>query len=107
MKTRTDTIIPVVLRTWQKYLDKGEVYALFPTLASNQTSYYCNSYDLIGGHSGANYVLCIQSSRPAIKAESAPIVRELKRIGYRLRVVKRASAAMHNERMKDGIIHGS
>ena len=107
MKTKTDTIIPVVLRTWQKYPSKGEVFALLPTLPSDQSGYCCGSFDLTEGHGGAYYAFCIQSSRPATKAESAPLIQELKRIGYCLRVVKRASAAMHNERIKNGIIHGS
>ena len=91
---RAEPLTPVVLRVGKE----GEVFALFPTLPSS--GYYCESYEHVGQHSGADYHGCIQESRPATVEESKALVRELEGRGYRLRVVKRASPTMHNARMR-------
>jgi len=94
--TQTDTLpVPVVLRVWR---DGGEVFALFPTLPSDEYGRYCDAYAHVGQHSGADYWGCVQASRPATAAEGAALVRELERIGYRPRVVQRATRTMHEER---------
>ena len=87
--------VPVVLRVWK---NGNEVFALFPTLPSDNYGHYCTAYAHVGQHSGADYQGCIQASRPATAAESAPLVQELERIGYRLRIIQRATAAMHGKR---------
>ncbi len=95
-KQQADTpVVPVVLRVWRP---EGGALALFPTLPSDNYGHYCNSYEHIGQHGGADYYGCLQKSRPAKGEEAAELTRELKRIGYRLRVVKRATPAMHDER---------
>ena len=86
---------PVVLRVWR---NGGGVFALFPTLPSDEYGRYCDAYAMVGQHSGADYWRCVRASRPATSAEGAPLVRELERIGYRPRVVQRATASMHGER---------
>jgi len=97
--SQTDTLaVPVVLRVWR---DGGEVFALFPTLPSDEYGRYCDAYAHVGQHSGADYWGCIQASRPATAAEGVSLVRELERIGYRPRVVQRATRAMHDERMAE------
>jgi hypothetical protein len=94
--TQSNTLaVPVVLRVWR---DGGGVFALFPTLPSDEHGRYCDAYAHVGQHSGADYWGCVRASRPATAAEGAPLVRELERIGYRPRVVQRATAAMHGER---------
>lgn len=94
--TTTDTpIVPVVLRVWN---DGDGALALFPTLPASCGGDLCDSYDLIGQHGGADYFGCLQMSRPAKGKEAAELTRELERIGYRLRVVKRATRAMHGKR---------
>ncbi len=93
--TNTQDFIPVVLRVWRS---GGGVLALLPTLPSDNFGHYCVSYEHVGQHGGADYQLCIRATRPATSEEAAPFVRELERIGYRLRVVKRATRAMHDER---------
>ena len=93
---QTSTLaVPVVLRVWR---DGAGVFALFPTLPSDEYGRYCDAYAHIGQHSRADYWLCVRASRPATAAQRAPLVRELERIGYRPRVVQRATAAMHDER---------
>lgn len=86
---------PVVFRVWK---EGGEVLALFPTLSSDIADRYCSCYDRIGQHSSADYHSCIKLSRPAGGMEAARLEKELHQLGYRLRVVKRASRAMHRER---------
>ncbi len=89
---------PVVLRAWRT---GGEVFALFPTLPADEHGRYCTAYAHVGQHSGADYRLCIQTSRPATATEGAPLVQELERIGYRPRVVHRATTSMHRERQAE------
>jgi len=93
--TDSQQAILVVLRVWR---DGGGVFALFPTLPSDEHGRYCDAYAHVGQHSGADYWGCVRASRAATAAEGAPLVRELERIGYRPRVVHRATAAMHRER---------
>jgi|GEM_PF-1977676 len=90
--------VPVVLRAWRS---GGGVFALFPTLPADEYGRHCDAYAMVGQHTGANYWLCLQASRPATSTEGAPLVRELERIGYRPRVVQRATAAMHRERQAE------
>ena len=86
---------PVVLRVWKV---GGGVLALFPDSPSDALGHYCDSFEHIGQHSGADYLLCIECTRPATCAESKSLVQELKRRGYDLHIVKRATAAMHQTR---------
>ena len=88
---------PVVLRVWKT---GGGVLALFPTEPSDIHGHYCNSYESVGQHGGADYLLCIKWTRPATSKESAPLVREMKQLGHELRIVKRATATMHIQRRK-------
>jgi hypothetical protein len=87
--------VPVVLRAWRS---SGGIFALFPTLPADEYGRHCDAYALVGQHGGANYWGCVRASRPATATEGAPLVRELERIGYRPRVVQRATASMHRER---------
>lgn len=87
---------PVVFRVWKQ---GGGVLALFPTLPSNIGGSLCVSYESVGQHGGADYHGCVQLTRPATPDEYGPLWAELEQcIGYALRVVKRASYAMHQRR---------
>ena len=94
----TTLAVPVVLRVWR---DGGGVFALFPTLPSDEHGRYCDAYAHVGQHSGADYWLCVRASRPATATEGASLVQELERIGYRPRAVQRATASMHRERQTE------
>lgn len=100
MKTTTDhKATPVVLRVWK---DKsGGVFALFPTLPSDEYGHYCDSYDSACGHSGADYWGCIKATRQATPEESADLLTELRRHGYRPCVVTKASSFMHKMRVEE------
>ena len=60
---------------------------------------YCTSYQHVGQHSSADYQHCIRQSRPATRREAASLLTELRRIGYKPRVLKRASRRHHDERL--------
>jgi len=88
---------PVVIRVWKGQPD--DVFALFPTDPADNYGQYCTSYQHVGQHSSADYHHCIRQSRPATKAEARPLLTELRRIGYRPRVLKRAARRHHDERL--------
>ena len=71
-----------------------------PTDPADNYGHLCTSYQHIGQHSGADYGLCIRNSRPATRREAAPLLTELRRIGYRPRVLQRASRRHHDERLR-------
>lgn len=88
--------VPVVLRAWKP---DGELLALFPTLPANLNGDLCDSYGFCDGQSGADYHGCIRQSHPVDSAGvRRELIQRLERLGYRLRVVKRATQAMHDER---------
>ena len=82
----------VVFRKWK---DISTVIALFPELPSDYQGFYCDSYERLGGHGGTDYYGIIAASVPARPDEYSGLQRELERIGYRLRIVQRASSEMH------------
>ena len=88
---------PVVIRVWKG--DPDDVFALFPTDPADNYGRYCTSYQHIGQHGSADYYHCIRNSRPAKKAEARPLLTELRRIGYRPRVLKRAARRHHDQRL--------
>jgi hypothetical protein len=87
----------VVFRKWK---DSGDVIALFPEEPSDINGWYCDAYEHVGQHGGADYFGGIRLTRPASAAESAALAEELTRIGYKLKSIKRASAR-HHERRRD------
>jgi len=86
---------PVVFRVWPE----GGVLALLPTLPADVRGTLCSSYATVGQHGGADYALCVKETRPATPDEYRPLMAELERIGYALRVVQRASYTMHQVRL--------
>ncbi len=77
----------------------GEVIALFPRLAGSNDPATCLSYMACGQHSAASVELG-RSCRLATRREYAPLAKELRRIGYRLRVCRRAAPADRAERVR-------
>jgi hypothetical protein len=89
--------IPVLFRKWRK---SGDVIALFPTvLADCSGGGSVESYEHVGQHGGADFFGIMRESRPAKPKEYASLARELRAapFRYRLKVVKRASRAMHDK----------
>lgn len=84
---KDDPTIVVVFRTWR---DKDrDVIALFPAIPATYTGRYCTSYMHIGQHSAASYHGCIAQTRPATASEYAPLLKELRAIGYDNLVIRK------------------
>lgn len=86
MVEKDTEVTKVVFRVWKK---QGTVLALFPEQPDDVLGKYCSSYEHIGQHGGADYVHCIQATRPATPEEYADLKAELESIGYNLKIVKR------------------
>jgi len=97
MPEGNDGITAVIFRKWRPSHGEG-VMALFPEDASSADGYFCNAYEHVGGHGGADYRTCIRTTRPASPAEYADLKAELEGIGYKLRVVKRVGYKVHQKR---------
>jgi len=85
----------VIFRRWR---DSGNIIALFPELPSDYQGYFCDAYEHVGQHGGADYHGVIQATKPVSLEEAADLIRELERIGYRLKPIKRASYRHHEAR---------
>lgn len=84
----TDEVTPVVFRKWPKS-EGGEILALFP--ADEEGQYRVGSYIRMGGHGAADYLICMQTTKPAKPEEYADLKAELERIGYKLKVYQKGA----------------
>ena len=87
----------VVFRKWR---DGFGVISLFPEIPTDLYGYYCESYEHVGQHGGADYFGVIMNTRPANEEEYADLAEELRIIGYDLRPIKRASQLHHERRRR-------
>ena len=87
----------VVFRKWK---DSFGVIALFPEIPTDLYGRYCESYEHVGQHGGADYQGVIMNTRPANVEESADLEEELRIIGYDLRAIKKASQLHHERRRR-------
>jgi len=85
----------VVFRRWR---DTGTIIALFPAIPSDIRGWFCESYEHVGQHGGADYHGVIQATRPATVDQVVPLAEELTRIGYNLKPIKRTSYHVHETR---------
>ena len=85
----------VVFRRWR---DTGGLIALFPENPADIHGWYCDSYETIGQHGAADYHGVIQMTVPARLRQCDELAQELRRIGYSLRPIKRASWRHHERR---------
>ncbi len=83
---------------FRQFREPFEVLALFPEVPADVNGGLCSSYMHIGQHGGADYHLCIHKTKPATPAEYAPLLKELKALGYCLIVAKHATQRDHNNR---------
>ena len=93
-------MIPATVVVFRRWKENGGIVALFPELPSDIYGCYCESYEHVGQHSGADYFGVIQHTVPAKRKEAARLARELRLIGYKLRPVRRA-AWMHHMRRRE------
>ena len=97
MSDDTAPITLVVFRRWREG-NGGDIIALFPELPADHKGRFCDAYEHVGQHGGADYHGVVQAARPVTPDETAPLLRELERIGYRLKPIKRASHKRHEAR---------
>jgi hypothetical protein len=94
--------VPIPVRVvFRKWPNGGGVIALFPELPADNYGIYCDSYEHVGQHGGADYHGVVRHTAPANPEESAALAAELQRIGYRLVTVRRASARVHELRREE------
>lgn len=85
----------VVFRRWR---DGFGIVALFPEIPADIDGRYCQSYEHIGQHGGADYHGVIMATKPVRPKEYTDLAEELRQIGYNLRPVKRATREHHERR---------
>ena len=82
----------VIFRVWKdgdRIAPSLDVIALFPEIAVDTIGYNCQSYMHIGQHGGANLNIVLRNTRLATPDEYDELYKELTRIGYDLKVIKR------------------
>ncbi len=84
-----------VFRRWK---DCGSLIALFPEIPTDLYGWYCEAYEHVGQHGGADFHGCIQHTVPVRPEEYADLAEELTRIGYNLRPIQKASWHHHERR---------
>src|SRR4051812_38686873 len=89
------TSVLVVFRRWREH---GDIIALFPEIPSDINGWYCDAYEHVGQHGGADYHGVVQATKPVALEDAADLIQELQRIGYILRPIKRASYRHHEAR---------
>ena len=87
---KTDTILRMF---------RGEVVAMFPGIAGTADPDTCTCYGRVGQHSSAT-VRIMRYSRKATRAECASLLRELRGIGYSIRVVFRFTKSHRRHRLR-------
>ncbi len=97
MSDDTDPVTLVVFRRWREG-NSGDIIALFPELPADYQGRFCDAYEHVGQHGGADYHGVIHATKPVSDDEAADLIRELERIGYRLKPIKRASHKHHEAR---------
>ena len=64
----------VVFRRWK---DCGSIIALFPEIPADLAGRYCESYEHVGQHGGADYYCVIQATEPVELHEAVDLAEEL------------------------------
>jgi len=87
----------VVFRRWR---DSGDLIALFPELPADLYGDYCDAYEHVGQHGGADYHSVVKHTKPCSAEASANLAAELRTIGYVLRPIRWASRTHHDARRR-------
>jgi hypothetical protein len=64
----------VVFRKWKN----GDLIALFPELPADIHGRYCDAYEHVGQHGGADYFGVIQQTKPCSLDDAADLITELR-----------------------------
>ncbi len=85
---------------FRKYPD-GDIIALFPEIAVDNTGYNCESYLRVGQHGAANPRIVTSQTKPASQKEYQHLFDELTNmVGYDLKVIKRFRYSHQLERQR-------
>ena len=84
MPTDSTPITLVVFRRWK---ENGDIIALFPELPSDIDGFYCDAYEHVGQHGGADYYGVTQATRPVTRSEARSLAAELCRIAEALGLI--------------------
>ena len=93
-------MIPTDVVVFRRWKDTGSIIALFPELPADIFGRYCDAYEHVGQHGGADFHGVIQQTTPCLPEASADLAAELRTIGYNLRPIKRASRMHHEARCR-------
>lgn len=74
----------VVFRMWRR--GNKTCIALFPEIDAGHG--YCEAFEHVGQHGGAEYAGCIRRTRQAKPAEYADLAKELAGRGYNLKIIQ-------------------
>ena len=85
----------VVFRRWR---DCKTIIALFPEIPADIFGDYCEAYEHVGQHGGADFHGVIRATTPVELVEATDLAEELERIGYNLRPLQKASRYHHDRR---------
>ncbi len=88
----------VIFRKWK---DTRSIIALFPEIPADPYGVFCQCYEHIGQHGGGDYFQIIECTTPATPFEYKLLAEELVKIGYRLKIEKKASSKNHQNRREE------
>ena len=94
----SDESTPITLVVFRRWRDNGDIIALFPELPADCQGRFCDAYEHVGQHGGANFHGVVQATKPVSVKDAADLIQELERIGYVLRPIKGASYKLHEAR---------
>ena len=89
----------VVFRRWKN----GGLIALFPELPADIFGDFCDAYETVGQHGGADYHGVIQQTKPCSVSDAANLAAELRTIGYELKPMRRVSPIHHERRRRTAL----
>lgn len=75
----------------------GDIIALFPYVIADSAGYFCQSYQHIGQHGGADYHAVLSQTQPARLSEYLDLGEELESIGYFLDIRRRRNHSKWRE----------
>jgi len=81
-----------------------DVFALFPEISGDSSGSTCMSYAHIGQHGSADYRGMIRETDPATPEQYADLFSELEGMGYRLKVIRKATPKMEKIRRKHAFL---
>lgn len=87
---------PVIFR---KFIEGGDLIALFPTVPGDNSPATCSSYQFIGQHGAASVALFYSETVPAHETEYRLMLKHLQGQGYDLRVYVRYQPSFTKQRL--------